>query len=95
MPPTAGTDIPDNGLDSMITMVPVWGGRVVTPVKAAISVNPAAGASTPVWATAAVRGTPVWAAATVTLGVRGCPLHRLLSRCLPRQLELVVGAVVG
>jgi hypothetical protein len=29
------------------------------------------------------------------MGVRGCPLHRLLPRCLPRQLELVVSVVVG
>jgi hypothetical protein len=83
-PPNARTDVPDNGLDPAATMVLVRGGRVASPVKAVISINPAAGAST-----------PVWAAATAPLGVRGCPLHRLLSRCLPRQLELVIGAAVG
>jgi hypothetical protein len=51
-PPVAGTDVPDNDLDPMVTMVPVRGGRVAPPVKAAISVNPAAGASVPVWAAA-------------------------------------------
>jgi hypothetical protein len=102
-PPAAGTDVLDNGLDPMVTMVPVRGGRAVRPVKAVISINPAVGASAPVWATAAVgditatrapaRSTagasaPVRAAATAPLGVRGCPLRRLLPRCLPRQLEL-------
>jgi hypothetical protein len=82
----------------------------VLPVKAAISVNLATGASAPVWAAAAVGDTaaaraparstagasaPVRAAATAPLGVRGCPLRRLLPRCLPRQLELVVSVVVG
>jgi hypothetical protein len=38
---------------------------------------------------------PVWAAATALLGVRGCPLCRLLSRCLPRQLEFVVYVIIG
>jgi hypothetical protein len=38
---------------------------------------------------------PIWAAATAALGVRGCTLRRLLSHRLPRQLELVVSAVVG
>jgi hypothetical protein len=56
-PPAAGTNVPDNGLDLMVTMVPVRGERDVPPVKAAISVNPAASASTSVWAAAAVRGT--------------------------------------
>jgi hypothetical protein len=103
-PPAAGTDVPDNGLDPMVTMVLVRGGRVAPPVKAAISVNPVVGASAPIWAAAAVGGTaaartparsaadasmPVWAAATALLGVRGCPL-----RCLPYQLELVVSVVV-
>jgi hypothetical protein len=27
--------------------------------------------------------------------VRGCPLRLLISRCFPRQLELIVGAAVG
>jgi hypothetical protein len=83
-PPAAGTDVPDNGLDPMVTMVSVRGGKVTPPVKAAISVNPAAGPSAPVWATTAVRDTaaacapvrsttgasaPVRAAATAP---RGC-----------------------
>jgi hypothetical protein len=108
--PTVGTDVPDNCLDPMVTMVPVRGGRAAPLVKAAISVDPATGASTLVCAAAAVEGTdaaraptwsavdasvPVWVAATAPLGVRGCPLHRLLSRCLPRQLELVIGVAVG
>jgi hypothetical protein len=38
-PPAAGTDVPDNGLDPMVIMVTVWGGRVTLPIKAAISVN--------------------------------------------------------
>jgi hypothetical protein len=94
----------------MVTMVPVQGWRAAPPVKVVISVNPAAGASTPVWAAAAVGDTaaaraparsaagasaPVRAAATAPLGVRGCPLRYLLSRCLPRQLELIVSVVIG
>jgi hypothetical protein len=55
--PAAGTDVPDNGLDPMMTMVPVRGGRVAPPVKAAISVNPIADASAPVWAAAAIGDT--------------------------------------
>jgi hypothetical protein len=47
-PPAAGTDVPDNSLDPMVTMVPVRGGRAALPVKAAISVEPAVGASAPV-----------------------------------------------
>jgi hypothetical protein len=109
-PPAARTYVPDNGLDLMVTTVPVRGGRVTPPVKAAISINSAAGASAPVWAASTVRDTaaahaparsatgasaPVRAAATAPLGVRGCPLRRLLPRCLPRQLELVVFVVVG
>jgi hypothetical protein len=93
----------------MVTMIPVRG-RAAPPVKAAISVNPAAGASAPVWAAVAIRGmatartparsatvasTPVRAAATAPLEVRNCPLRRLLPRCLPRQLELVVSVIVG
>jgi hypothetical protein len=107
--PAAGTNVPGNGLDPIVTMVPVRGGRAALPVKAAISINLAAGASMLVWAAAAVEGrvavraparsaagasAPVRAAATVPLGVRGCPLRRLLPRCLPRQLELVVSVVV-
>jgi hypothetical protein len=90
-------------------MVPVRGRIAAPPVKAAVSVNPAADASAPVWAAAAVGDTaaaralarsavgasaPVRAAATVPLRVRGCPPRRLLPRCLPRQLELVVSVVV-
>jgi hypothetical protein len=56
-PPAAGTDVPDNGLDPMVAMVPVRGGRVAPPMKAAISVNPVVDASVPVWAVAAVGGT--------------------------------------
>jgi hypothetical protein len=66
-PPTAGTNVPDNGLDPMVTMVTVRGGRATPPVKAAISVDPAAGASV-----------PVWAAAIAPLGVLDCPLRRQL-----------------
>jgi hypothetical protein len=95
-PPAVGTDVPDNGMDPMVTMVPVRRGRAAPPIKAAISVNPAVGASAPVWAAAAVRDTtaarasaPVRAAAMTPLGVHGCPLHHLLPRCLPYQLELV------
>jgi hypothetical protein len=82
-PPTVGIDVPDNGLDPMVTMVPIRGGRAAPPLKAVISANPATGASAParsaVDASALIR-----AAATVPLGVRGCPLHCLLPRCLPR-----------
>jgi hypothetical protein len=109
-PPAVGTNVPDNGLDPMVTMIPVRGGRATPPVKAAISVNPAVGASAPVWAAATVEdmvagraparstvgpSAPVRAATTVPLGVRGCPLRHLLPRCLPRQLEFVVSVVVG
>jgi hypothetical protein len=108
-PPAVGTDVPDHGLDLMVTMVPVRGGRAMPLVKAAISINPVIGASAHVWAAAAVEdmavvraparsttdaSAPVRAAATVPLGVRGCPLRHLLPRCLPRQLELVVSIVV-
>jgi hypothetical protein len=94
----------------MVTMVTVWGGRATPPVKAAISVNLAADASAPVWATATVGDTtaaraparsaagasaPVRAATPAPLGVCGCPLRRLLPRCLPHQLELIVSVVVG
>jgi hypothetical protein len=66
-PPAAETDIPDNALDSM---VPIWGGRAAPPVKAVISVNPAAGASAPVWAAVAVEDTA--AARAPTRSVWGC-----------------------
>jgi hypothetical protein len=99
-PPNAGTDVPDNGLDLVVTMVPVRGGRVTPPVKAAISIDPAVGAFTPVWAappTWSIGGasTPIWATAIAPLGVRGCPLRCVLSHCLSRQLELVVDAIVS
>jgi hypothetical protein len=55
-PLAAGTDVPDNGLDPMVTMVLVQGGRAAPPVKAAISVDPAAGASVPIWALSTIRG---------------------------------------
>jgi hypothetical protein len=108
-PPAAGTDVPGNGLDPLVTMLPDRGGRVAPPIKAAISVNPAAGASAPVWGTTAVGGTatacaparsatgasaPIRATVTVPLGVHSYPLRRLLPRCLPRQLELVVSVIV-
>jgi hypothetical protein len=91
-------------------MVPVRGGRAAPPVKAAISVNPATGASALVWAATVVGGTsavraparsaagasaPIRAATTAPRGMRGCPLRRLLPRCLPRQLELVVSVIIG
>jgi hypothetical protein len=38
---------------------------------------------------------PVRAAATAPLGVHGCPLRRLLPRCLPHQLELVVFVLIS
>jgi hypothetical protein len=38
-PPNARTDVPDNGLDPTVTMVPVRGGRATPPVKAMISVR--------------------------------------------------------
>jgi hypothetical protein len=88
----AGIDVPKNGLDPMVTMVPVRGGRVTSHVKAIIFVNPDVGASAPVGGTAAAcaparstagASTPIRAAATVPLGVRGCPLRRLLPRYLP------------
>jgi hypothetical protein len=76
-----------------VTMIPVWGGRAALPIKAAIFVNPTVvRARAP---SAAGAPAPVRAAATALLGVRGCPLRRLLPRCLPRQLELVVSVVVG
>jgi hypothetical protein len=40
-PPIAGTDVRDNGLDPAMIMVPVRGGRAASPVKVAISVDPA------------------------------------------------------
>jgi hypothetical protein len=75
-----------------------------------VSVDPAAGASAPVWAAAAVGGTaatcapvwsaagastPIWAAIMGPLMVHGCPVRRLLSRGLPCQLELIVSIIVG
>jgi hypothetical protein len=57
-PLAVGTDVPDNGLDPMVTMVPVRGGRAAPPIKAVISVNPAADASAPVWGTAAAHPRP-------------------------------------
>jgi hypothetical protein len=77
---------------------------------AAISVNPAVGTSAPVWAAAAIGDTAVAraparsaagasalvrTAATAPLGVRGCPLRRLLPRCLSCQLELAVSVIIG
>jgi hypothetical protein len=108
-PPTAGTDVPDNSLGPAATMVPIRGGRAAPPVEAVISIDSVAatgstaGVSTPVWAAAACAlaqtavgvSTPIWAIATRTpMGMRGCPLCRLLSRCFPRQPEHFVGVVV-
>jgi hypothetical protein len=93
----------------VVTMVLIRGGRVAPPVEAAISVHSVAaagstaGVSTPVWAAAACAlarsvvgaSAPIWAAATrAPMGMRGCPLCRLLSRCFPRQPELFVSVVV-
>jgi hypothetical protein len=104
-----GTDVPDNGLDPIVTMVPVQGGRAAPSVRSAISINPTVDAFTPIWVAAAVGDTaaaraptrsvvgafaPVRAAATAPLGVRGYPLCRLLPHCLPRQLELIVSVVI-
>jgi hypothetical protein len=94
-PPTAGTDVPDNGLDLTVTMVPIWGGRATSPLEATISINPVAGASAPICAATTVGGMaamraparsttsasmPIWAAVTAPLGVRGYPLRCLLLR---------------
>jgi hypothetical protein len=56
-PPAAGTDVPDNGLNPMVTMVPIRGGRTTPLVKAAISVNSAVDASAPVWDAATIGDT--------------------------------------
>jgi hypothetical protein len=108
-PPTAGTDVPDNGLGHAATMIPIRGGRAAPPVEAAIFVDSVTaagstvGVSTPVWAAAACAlarsavsaSAPIWVAATrAPMGMRSCPLCRLLSRCFPRQPELFVGVVV-
>jgi hypothetical protein len=92
-PPAAGTDVPNNGLDPVVTMVPVRGGRVAPTVKIMISVNPAI-ATPPTQSTVGV-SVSICAAATTPLGVRGCPLCCLLSCCLPHQLELIVSVIVG
>jgi hypothetical protein len=91
-------------------MVPIRGGRVAPPVEAAISVDSVAaagntaGVSKPVWATAACAlawstvgaSAPIWAAATrAPMGMRGCPLCRLLSHCFPRQPELLLPTECG
>jgi hypothetical protein len=99
-PPTAGASVLDNSLDPVVTMVPVRGGRAAPPVRSVISVDPAAAARSAVVVcvparSAASSSTPVWAATTAPVGVRGYPLHRPLSRCFPRLLELHVGAIVG
>jgi hypothetical protein len=86
-------------LDPIVIMVPVRRGRSVPPVKSVISVNPAAvrdttAARAPAQSFAGASA-PVRAAATAPLGVCGCPLRRLLPRCLLHQLELIVSVVVG
>ena len=92
-PPTIGADVPDNSLEPMVTTVPIRGERATLPMMAALSIDPSA--TVDVCASSrsatAVRASsrsavsvsaPVWAAATL-VGVRGCPLHRPRSRCLP------------
>jgi hypothetical protein len=62
MPSTPGTDVPDNGLDPAVTVVPILGGRVAPHIKVVISVDLAAivgstaSTSAPVWAVAAGGG---------------------------------------
>jgi hypothetical protein len=88
--PNVGTDVVGNGFYPAVTMVPDRGERATPPIKIAISVDLAIGASAPVWAAAAIGGTtaahapawsvdgvsaPVWAVTTAPLGVRGCPLR--------------------
>jgi hypothetical protein len=90
-------------------MVPIRGRRVAPPVEAAISDDSVAAAGSTVsvsktsWAAAACAlarsvvgaAVPIWAAATCApMGMRGCPLCRLLSRCFPCQPELFVSVVV-
>jgi hypothetical protein len=58
-PPNVRTDVPDNGMHLTVTMVLVQGWRAAPPVKVTISVDLAAGASTPVWAAVAARGCPL------------------------------------
>jgi hypothetical protein len=109
-PPTAGTDVRDNGLDPMVTMVPIWGRRVALPVKVRISVDLNATArgtadvSTPIKAAimrALDRSTidvpaPIWFATMRTPKMmHDHPLCRLLLSCLLCQPELVVGAAIG
>jgi hypothetical protein len=92
-PPAAETNVSDNGLDLMVTMVPVRGERVAPPIKTVISVNPVARATA---RSATGASAPVRAATTAhPLGVRGYLLCRLLPRCLPRQLKLIVSVVIG
>ena len=82
-PPTVGADVPDNSLETMVTMVPIRGERATLPVKVTLSIDPSA--------TIAVRASSrsaggasasVWAAAAL-VGMCGCPLRRPCSRCLP------------
>jgi hypothetical protein len=92
-PPAAGTDVPNNGLDPMVTMVHVRGGRAAPAVKVMISVNPAI--ATPPTQSIVGVSVSICAAAMMPLGVRGCPLCCLLSCYLPHQLELIVSVIVG
>jgi hypothetical protein len=41
-PPGAGIDVPSNGLDPAVNMVPIQGGRVLPPVEVTISIDPTA-----------------------------------------------------
>jgi hypothetical protein len=72
-PPAAGSDVPDNGLDPMVTMIPVREGRAAPPVNVVISVDPAAGASTPVWAAAIVGARPPRTSPLGAPPARPCP----------------------
>ena len=86
--------------------VPIRGERATLPVKAALSIDPSttvavrasSRSATAVRASsrsAAGASAPVWAAATL-VGVRGCPLRRPRSCCLPpQQLEVRVDAVLS
>jgi hypothetical protein len=102
-PPAAGADVPDDSLVLVVTTVSNRGERAMSPVKAALSVDPSAAtvcassrSATAVHAssrsTASVSAS-VWVVAAL---VRGCPLRRSPSCCLPfQQLEARVGAVIS
>ena len=63
--------------------VPIRGERATLPVKAALSIDPSATVAVRASSRSATGASaPVWATATL-VGVRGCPLRRPRSRCLP------------